>query len=358
MLFQPLVKLRQTTLSRVSSQRAFRTLVPAAITMAAVAAVASPAQGTLALAPRWPSSTTTVGTPQSVTGDLPAATAGEVVTLQQKVSGGWRTVARTTVDSTGGYDLRVPTWWLGARDYRLQTALGSTSTPWSTRVVPSYKPAGLASQHRFMTTETARWDPCQAIGWRVTNASPAALRDAREAFRQVSMATGFTFRYRGLSGRVPQNDANSWYPADTQIVVAWARKSQSSLFAAHPGADAVGAAVYYGGYRNGDGSPSLKIGKGMVVIDSARRFTAGFGTGTTRGEVLLHEIGHTMGLSHVNASSQRMYPYWTPGTARYGRGDLAALEKRGARLGCLQAGTARMSARTTVGAGGTLVVNQ
>lgn len=355
MRFRPPVKARQSTFGHVFKKRILRTVVPAALAVAVVSSTSSPAQSVLGLLPQWPASTTTVGTTQTVTGDLLTAVLGDIVVLQQKVPGGWRTVSRDSVDTGGGYALNVPTWWLGTREYRLKTPLGALSLPWTAKVVPAYQPAGLARQHKYqVTTQTARWNPCEPIGWRLTNASPGALKDARGAFRRLGQATGFTFVYRGTSARVPQFDANSWYPADTQIVVAWARRSQSSLFSAYPSADAVGAAYYSDGYRNGDGTPAKKITKGMVVIDSSKRFPAGFGVGATRGEVLLHELGHTMGLSHVESSSQRMYPYWTSGVARFGRGDLAGLENRGAKLGCLASATGRDSLR---GNPGQLIVN-
>lgn len=300
------------------------------------ATVVSPVHAAAQLSPQWPTSSAQVGASRWVTGAVPAAATPGSVTLEQKVAGGWHAVARDQVSDDGRYAVRVPTWWLGTREYRLRSSVGALSASWTARVVPAYTPSGVRSQHKYqVTSEVARWNPCETIGWRVTDASPGALKDAKEAFRRIGQATGFAFAYRGTSSRVPQYDANSWYPSDTQIVVAWTPKRRSSLFSAHPSADAVGAAYYYDGYRNGDGTPARKIVKGMVVIDSARSFAAGFGRGVTRGEVLLHEIGHTMGLSHVGATSQRMYPYWTSGAARLGRGDLAGLENRGAKLGCL-----------------------
>ena len=74
----------------------------------------------------------------------------------------------------------------------------------------------------------------------------------------------------------------------------------------------------YAGYRNGDGSRTNLISRGMVVINATMRQKPGFGTGLTRGDTLLHEIGHAMGLSHAGADEQMMYAYLTrtpPGSA-------------------------------------------
>ena len=86
--------------------------------------------------------------------------------------------------------------------------------------------------------------------------------------------------------------------------------------------------------------PDPRTDPGAVWIDAM------FGTGLTRGDTLLHEIGHAMGLSHSGASEQMMYAYLTRTAARFGRGDLHGLEARGSKLGCVRATSARATTRT------------
>jgi len=225
----------------------------------------------------------------------------------------------------------------------LALTLGTVSAP--TRLAETttidtatlgYIPRGLPSQHRFLIADpVTRWDPCNVIGWRVrTREQPGALRDARTAFWRLGQATGLRFRFRGYTGLIPQLDTNSRYPADTQIVVAWVHRHRSTLFDYAPAANAVGAPFYVTGYHDAAG-PAWRIASGGVVIDSTLRLRAGYGYGITRGDLLLHELGHVMGLDHVEASSQMMHPVMTRARARYGAGDLAGLWERGARLGCL-----------------------
>jgi hypothetical protein len=223
------------------------------------------------------------------------------------------------------------------------TILGTPSTTWTVKVVPTYTPPGYDTQYKYSTSTPARWDPCRTIGYRVNarQATSGAIKDVKGAFKRLGQATGYRFVYRGTTTGIPQNGGNSWYPAGTQIVVAWARPSQSSMLRLFSNAVGVGSAITSGGYVNGDGTSISRIIRGAVVIDSNRHYRGGFGTGSTRGDIVLHELGHTMGLSHVSASKQIMYPMITSGLARLGKGDLGGLERRGARLGCIKEATWR-----------------
>ena len=325
-----------------------RSVAPLAAAVVVVL-TAAPGQAASTMTPAWPTTTVVVNTDRSVSGTVDVKQPTTVV-LQQKVSGDWRNVATDTTDDAGNFSLSVPTWWLGTRDYRVVTGT-SESAPATFNVKPSYTPTGTASEHAFLVKSTmARWDPCTVIGWRINarQATTGALADAKTAFAKLGQATGFTFKYRGTTTGIPQADSNSWFPSDTQIVVAWVRKKQSSIFNSIPTADAAGMPYYLTGYHNGDGTSAYKIAKGSVVIDSTLKIKGGFSYGISRGDILLHELGHVMGLAHYSSTTEMMNPVMTRGIARYGKGDLAGLEQRGAELGCLYAGSSRTSAKVVV----------
>ena len=332
-----------------------RVLVPCALMIVvAMVVLVSPARAVLgSVTADWPAAKVSRGSSVSVTGHVGGLQLGDGVFLQQKVLGGWRNITKVRLDSNRDYRLPIPTWWVGTRTYRVITTsllntalLGTPSTAWTVDVVPTYNPPGYETQYKYSTSSPARWDPCRTIGYRVNarQATSGAILDVKAAFKRLGQATGFTFVYRGTTTGIPQNGGNSWYPANTQIVVAWARPSQSSMLRLFSNAVGVGSAIASGGYMNGDGTTVSRIIRGAVVIDSGRHYRGGFGTGNTRGDIVLHELGHTMGLSHVGSSKQIMYPMVTGGLARLGKGDLGGLERRGARLGCVEDATFRTAA--------------
>jgi hypothetical protein len=277
-----------------------------------------------------------------VSGTVTRARSLRAAVLQRRTPDGWRSVARLRLDD-GRFAGRVPTTWYGSFRYRVRVTTRGGTVGWSdvatVRVVPSYDPPGVATAHRLASpSPVARWDPCRVIGYRVNarQARPGALRDVKGALRRVHQATGLRFAYRGTTRLVPQSWEDS-YPRDTQLVIAWARPGQSLVLGRSTGAMGVGGAAWQLGYRDARGTTVSRIVRGYVVIDASQqsRTPAGFGRGKTRGELLMHESAHAMGLSHVEDRRQLMHPFMQETPARWGRGDLAGLAKLGAARGCL-----------------------
>jgi hypothetical protein len=226
-------------------------------------------------------------------------------------------------------------------------------------------PPGQASAHRWVprgdprafavyTMDEApqamgRWDPCTPIGYRVNDAqaTPGAVADVREAVRRVSRATGLTFVYRGTTTVIPQAQwADDAYPADTQLIVAWVRPSQSTLWP--EGAITINGKDTLAG-RGGswhvhatDDTGRLwgRYNRGFVLMDARLKFPAGFkaiGRSGPRGRALMHELGHVVGLDHPLMTDRQeiMSPELQRKPARWGQGDRAGLRIVGASGGCL-----------------------
>ena len=203
--------------------------------------------------------------------------------------------------------------------------------------------------HLPNSTISLRWNPCQArVTYKVnavyagstTAARASAIADTREAFRRLEAATGIHFEYTGTTTIVPSGSVWSENMKTAEIVVAWVRPSGSTLLSRDANGNKVAAT---GGYAYKTwaypGQPwNGVIGRGFVVVNQAQQyvFKAGFGPGVTRGNLLLHELGHVVGLNHTDAVSQLMYPVIVSrASTGYRAGDLAGLHLVGSGAGCV-----------------------
>ncbi|MCU1677466.1 MAG: hypothetical protein JWM93_2224 [Frankiales bacterium] len=203
------------------------------------------------------------------------------------------------------------------------------------------------SLHKTADGTVVRWNPCAPIHYRVNTryAAPGALADVKAAVARVHAATGIAFVYDGATTVIPQSTYGSGYNPNSgapapPVVIAWAKHGTgagtSNLLTG-------GKVVARGGATAMSWTDSsrtvhkLRAVTGLVVVDTAYNTRpGGFLTtsGGTRGGILLHEIGHVMGLMHVSDTTQEMNPY-VISRAAYGNGDRAGLAKLGAPAGCL-----------------------
>ncbi|MGH3358906.1 MAG: matrixin family metalloprotease [Nocardioidaceae bacterium] len=196
--------------------------------------------------------------------------------------------------------------------------------------------------YKFLSKEAgysyiARWNPCAKIHYKI-NARNAprkgAIADTRKAIRRVHAASGLKFKYQGKTRMVPKDKSGKPYRGKTDLVIAYTSpKKRSSL---------KGLAGWGGGYWRQVNKRYAKFTKGFVLLNSKYRYNypKGFGTGPrnghgTRGQLLMHELGHAVGLTHVQQKRQIMYPYTLPKKARWGGGDETGLRKVGRPAGCL-----------------------
>jgi hypothetical protein len=190
--------------------------------------------------------------------------------------------------------------------------------------------AGSSTKFRFLLHQMDRvtpvtWSPCRPIHYVVRpDHSPIqgpALLDY--AFGLLSQATGLQFINDGSTDEAPAEDRPSyqrkqygdrWAP----VLVVWATADEVPDFGTDVDGEAGAASVYAPDH-------SLTYISGSVALD-ARRF-AGY-VQTPRGiynakAVILHELGHLVGLAHVNDQYQVMFRSAVLPT--YQAGDLAGL---------------------------------
>jgi hypothetical protein len=168
-------------------------------------------------------------------------------------------------------------------------------------------------------------------------APAGAVDEVKSAFARLAAATGIRFVYDGTTAEShvrfgkrasyqPTLYGNRWAP----ILISWTPATVEPLLA--------GGTLGYGGSTSyWSGSSDEAYVTGEVVFDTDQTVLAnGFGPGLTRGNLIQHELGHVVGLDHVDDRSQLMYPsIHSASPDGYGVGDKAGLAQLGSRQGCL-----------------------
>ncbi|MHB1533037.1 MAG: hypothetical protein ACYC1D_00180 [Acidimicrobiales bacterium] len=160
-----------------------------------------------------------------------------------------------------------------------------------------------------------RWNPCDVIHYSVAYlGAPAGWQsDVANAMSQVSAATGMSFVEDGAYLTTLQ------IPSSTKLTISWV----PSLV----GGDTVGLATYWY-ILDPRYTPQFTAGQIQLL-------TSLIGGGGPNGElpVLLHELGHTVGLGHTPNAPEVMNPI-DQGFMNYQSGDLNGLWALGAKGGC------------------------
>jgi hypothetical protein len=183
-----------------------------------------------------------------------------------------------------------------------------------------------------------RWDPCAPIRYVVNTelAPPGSIEDVHEAVRRMSSATGIAFAYEGttdeeasISRDVYQFDryGDRWAP----VLIAWVDPDDSDIPFQRRDRIAAGVAVPV--------IPPTRLDdvyvSGWVAINADDPNPPGFLVPGQQGPVILHELGHLMGLGHVRAAGELMHPSGG-GVVDFGPGDREGLRQLGADAGCIQ----------------------
>lgn len=198
-----------------------------------------------------------------------------------------------------------------------------TTQPAATPVAPttnSYRLAMLAPDG-----SAARWDPCSSIDVQVNfaGAQPSAREDLADALAQATAATGLQFVVNETDSTARSNGLHT-------LTVLWLTERELPAF--KDGTVGIGGGAY----------TSEQILEAWVYIDADDPLIV---PGTDRSvllDVLLHELGHALGLAHVGDDSQVMFPYVHEHGA-YQAGDLVGLSLLGATQGCFDSSPRSLS---------------
>ena len=205
-------------------------------------------------------------------------------------------------------------------------------------------PAPLAkanASYRFVAHQTdgtapVAYDPCRPIHYVIRRqGEPASGHQiVTDAVLRVSQATGLRFMYDGATSEAPSRQRASYQPDRygdrwAPVLISWVTPNENPDFAADVTGEGGSA---HTGLPN---QPSAYV-TGAVELDAgqlASILQRPDGRQVVRA-IVLHELGHLVGLDHVTAANQLMYPRSQPGVTDFGAGDLNGLAALG-RGACL-----------------------
>lgn len=181
-----------------------------------------------------------------------------------------------------------------------------------------------------------RWNPCAPIRWVLNpEGAPERGREALSlAMARITAVSGLEFEFVGMTDEVPRSDrplvvgegeGERWAP----VLISWVPGGAIDL----PLSDMERGVAVPVAVREGDRQVFVT---GQVVLNADKSLLPMFeDRHASWGAVLLHELGHLVGLDHVDDPVQLMAP--TPGFGEVvlGAGDKAGLEAVGAGAGCL-----------------------
>lgn len=207
--------------------------------------------------------------------------------------------------------------------------VGESAKPLGTPPRPPAGSGGYAFVHVARGKPIA-YDPCRPIHYVIRDQATPTDGDAavHQAIAAVAKATGLTFVDDGLTGEAPSAKRPAYQPDRygqrwAPVLIAWSNDKETPRLAGS--VVGLGGSVAY--ERSPETGPVYVTGTvtldapDLNAIDPSRR-TASITA------VIEHELGHVVGLDHVNDPSALMYPD-EHGQSGYGPGDLRGLAQLG-----------------------------
>ena len=165
------------------------------------------------------------------------------------------------------------------------------------------------------------WSHCEPIHYVVNpRGAPTGWEDTvQEAVETVSSASGFRFRYDGTSTDRSFGQRPFDASAPPPVLVAWADAGEVP--------DLEGSTAGIGGSTPARVDGKVRFVTGVVVLDT-EAYDRMDRTGDRQSQVLIltHELGHVLGLDHVDDADELMNAQYRDQTG-FGPGDLEGLQR-------------------------------
>lgn len=174
------------------------------------------------------------------------------------------------------------------------------------------------------------YDPCRPIRYviREQGAPPDADALVQRAVHRVAGATGLQFVYEGSTAEVPSADRPAYQPQRygdrwAPVLIAWTTPEESPSL----GGDTIGM----GGSAWASHGGTAAYVSGQVELDAPqfRELLGTAGGQAAAASIIMHELGHLVGLDHVADATQLMSTEAHTGVTDFGDGDLTGLELLG-----------------------------
>ena len=216
---------------------------------------------------------------------------------------------------------------------------GARPSPSATPTPGAADPATYRFINLAYGTRPVRWDACE-ITYRlfVSEAPDGYAADVEEAFRRLESATGFHFVAAGVTGEEPGPAILRVYRSarseGADIDVLW--QDHGGFEDSMEALDVKGNAIAWATPFPRNAGFFTSYGGAIVVLDADAAGPRGFDGPWFHGVVLMHELGHAMGLGHVGDPHQIMYSGRHPDLRvdDWGSGDLEGLRLVGAPDTC------------------------